>query len=381
MSKQRFLGGLLGANPLRDGSFTDVISTPEVVDPTTAPTTSNDHADLGAQVNGLDFNGDGTEVFLFMSSGGAVKKAPLSTAYDVSTIGTISSHATPANAFFSGSIFFSVSGDRLYRYATGTLYYWNLSTAYDCTSAGSRQSFSWPGTQIYVRGHPQYNADGTKVWFGNYGGTNARHVFEYSLSTAYDLTTATYQTSHDFSSSVPSMTNGVIKMDDSGLRWGLIDQTTTNGFYPLTLTTAYDFSTGTVGSNHTLTYTIYEASLYAPQTGKFAYTSHPSFHSGSEYWLSTLDFGITGGTTSTDRTTSNVGILSLDEAGPEDNGSRELTQLNWGGISGRSAFIDTTNPSLDLNFDGQASSNPNTCLLYTSPSPRDGLLSRMPSSA
>ena len=25
--------------------------------------------------------------------------------------------------------------------------------------------------------------------------------------------------------------------------------------------------------------------------------------------------------------------------------------------------------------------NPNTCLLYTSPSPRDGLLSRMPSSA
>ena len=275
MSKQRFLGGLLGANPLRDGSFTDVISTPEVVDPTTAPTTSNDHADLGAQVNGLDFNGDGTEVFLFMSSGGAVKKAPLSTAYDVSTIGTISSHATPANAFFSGSIFFSVSGDRLYRYATGTLYYWNLSTAYDCTSAGSRQSFSWPGTQIYVRGHPQYNADGTKVWFGNYGGTNARHVFEYSLSTAYDLTTATYQTSHDFSSSVPSMTNGVIKMDDSGLRWGLIDQTTTNGFYPLTLTTAYDFSTGTVGSNHTLTYTIYEASLYAPQTGKFAYTSHP----------------------------------------------------------------------------------------------------------
>ena len=30
---------------------------------------------------------------------------------------------------------------------------------------------------------------------------------------------------------------------------------------------------------------------------------------------------------------------------------------------------------IDLTFDG------NTCLLYTSPSPRDGLLSRMPSSA
>ena len=30
---------------------------------------------------------------------------------------------------------------------------------------------------------------------------------------------------------------------------------------------------------------------------------------------------------------------------------------------------------------GTARSNPSTCLLYTSPSPRDGLLSRMPSSA
>ena len=29
----------------------------------------------------------------------------------------------------------------------------------------------------------------------------------------------------------------------------------------------------------------------------------------------------------------------------------------------------------------QAEKNPNICLLYTSPSPRDGLLSRMPSSA
>ena len=31
--------------------------------------------------------------------------------------------------------------------------------------------------------------------------------------------------------------------------------------------------------------------------------------------------------------------------------------------------------------DGSESYNPNNCLLYTSPSPRDGLLSRMPSSA
>ena len=34
-----------------------------------------------------------------------------------------------------------------------------------------------------------------------------------------------------------------------------------------------------------------------------------------------------------------------------------------------------------LQLAGAAPDSPNTCLLYTSPSPRDGLLSRMPSSA
>ena len=42
--------------------------------------------------------------------------------------------------------------------------------------------------------------------------------------------------------------------------------------------------------------------------------------------------------------------------------------------------------SLDMYIDGADEANPNLqlikgCLLYTSPSPRDGLLSRMPSSA
>ena len=41
--------------------------------------------------------------------------------------------------------------------------------------------------------------------------------------------------------------------------------------------------------------------------------------------------------------------------------------------------IETVDPSFDYRFaDG---TNVNFCLLYTSPSPRDGLLSRMPSSA
>ena len=42
-------------------------------------------------------------------------------------------------------------------------------------------------------------------------------------------------------------------------------------------------------------------------------------------------------------------------------------------VTGEAPLIDTTSSSLGSNID--------PCLLYTSPSPRDGLLSRMPSSA
>ena len=44
-------------------------------------------------------------------------------------------------------------------------------------------------------------------------------------------------------------------------------------------------------------------------------------------------------------------------------------------------LIDLTQTGKDARGIPQFAANPGGCLLYTSPSPRDGLLSRMPSSA
>ena len=56
----------------------------------------------------------------------------------------------------------------------------------------------------------------------------------------------------------------------------------------------------------------------------------------------------------------------------------DAKKLHILGHGGNTNVVFTTN-SLDLDGSGIVSSS--TCLLYTSPSPRDGLLSRMPSSA
>ena len=64
----------------------------------------------------------------------------------------------------------------------------------------------------------------------------------------------------------------------------------------------------------------------------------------------------------------------------------EITSIGRGGSDATAVVIakafQTDSCEIYTDVDGVYSSDPNKiCLLYTSPSPRDGLLSRMPSSA
>ena len=72
-----------------------------------------------------------------------------------------------------------------------------------------------------------------------------------------------------------------------------------------------------------------------------------------------------------------MGLKRLLPAGVLDGGSKEAVRLGAGFLSTLSALvIGLMIASAKNSYDTQ-----NTCLLYTSPSARDGLLSRMPSSA
>ena len=62
-----------------------------------------------------------------------------------------------------------------------------------------------------------------------------------------------------------------------------------------------------------------------------------------------------------------VGFCNPVFAGPSDDNHIHIEQVGGAGD--------------DLSISATQQGYGNTCLLYTSPSPRDGLLSRMPSSA
>ena len=59
-----------------------------------------------------------------------------------------------------------------------------------------------------------------------------------------------------------------------------------------------------------------------------------------------------------------------------NNAAPQMTLTTSGNVG-----IGVTDPDTNLEVNIQGSADTIACLLYTSPSPRDGLLSRMPSSA
>ena len=89
-------------------------------------------------------------------------------------------------------------------------------------------------------------------------------------------------------------------------------------------------------------------------------------------------WGVNGNNTGTQTPRSGVLSLSSGNTGNnrvESNGGNNLIAAN-GHIASPDVHVDDVNQRILMYFHA-----PYTCLLYTSPSPRDATLSRMPSSA
>ena len=167
-----------------------------------------DALDISGQqsgVSGLTFNNDGTKMFVAGYGGGyTVDEWILSTAWDVST----ASHETEFSLSGAGvrGLTFNNDGTEMYVTDDGVerIYTYDLSTGFDLSTAGSRNNDSinilTTASESMVRG-VRFNDDGTKLFangFYHNSGYDSR-IYEYNLSTAYDVATATlFNTSLSF---------------------------------------------------------------------------------------------------------------------------------------------------------------------------------------
>ena len=269
MSKQRFLGGLLGANPLRDGSFTDPALTGSVENAETF-FINGETGDFTITGNDIAHNTANVADVIYADTTGYTGKYY----YEVylyggfARAGFLKSSVTDTNIFLgnnAGAFAFNANGaayslleeGTTTQIGTGTLDGSQSHAVYGVAVDFDNDEVTICWTDVYI--------DGTRYWVDG----------SYSTSTSFPAS-ATITTA------------------------GVTDRIAVGHYHNTTYPEAY-FNFGddpTFGGNLPGTPTADSSSWYRdPPAGYDA------------------KLGITVG--STDRTTSNVGVVALDEAGPE----------------------------------------------------------------
>lgn len=160
------------------------------------------------------FNNDGTKVYTVGRDFDAVQEYNLSTAWDISTGSHNQSFSVSSQATDSRKVRFKSDGTKMYVFdaSTDNVFQYSLSTAFDVsTSSYESKSFNF-NTQDASPLGIGFNAEGTKMF--SVGATNDS-VYQYSLSTSWDVSTASYD-SVAFSVATEESAPSCVVFDTSG---------------------------------------------------------------------------------------------------------------------------------------------------------------------
>ena len=136
------------------------------------------------------FKPDGTKMYVLGSTGDDVTEYDLSTAWDISTASYLQDFSFSVQEIFPHSFFFKPDGLKMYVIGTDgdDVNEYNLSTAWNVSTASYSQSFSVSAQDVNPSG-VFFKPDGLKMYISGQTGAN---VNEYNLSTAWDVSTASY---------------------------------------------------------------------------------------------------------------------------------------------------------------------------------------------
>jgi hypothetical protein len=161
-------------------------------------TTSYDSVSFNANsqntaIAGVAFNNDGTKMYLVgYNSPSSVFQYSLSTAFDLSTASYDSvSFNVSSQASTAFGLAFNNNGTKMYIVSFGndTIYQYSLSSAFNLSTASYDSVSLSVNAQEAAPAGMTFNNDGTKMYIV---GENGDEVNQYGLSTAFDLSTASY---------------------------------------------------------------------------------------------------------------------------------------------------------------------------------------------
>lgn len=138
--------------------------------------------------NAMTFGRHGTRMYIAGATGQDVNEYSLITAWDVSTATFTQAFSVATEETAPTGLFFSSDGTKMYVLGQSgdEVNEYDLSTAWDVSTASYSQNFSVSGQDTGPTGL-FFSPDGTKMY---HTGTVSDSVHEYDLSTAWDITTA-----------------------------------------------------------------------------------------------------------------------------------------------------------------------------------------------
>ena len=145
---------------------------------------------------GLTFNNDGTKMFVSGNTGNDVGEYSLTTAFDVSTATFVGRFEVVNQDNNPSDVAFNNDGTKMFvtGFTGDNVYEYTLSTGFDLTSTVSFvDSFDVSGQETEPGGLT-FNNDGTKMFMV---GENSKKVNEYTLTTPFDVSSASFVDSFD----------------------------------------------------------------------------------------------------------------------------------------------------------------------------------------
>jgi DNA-binding beta-propeller fold protein YncE len=141
-------------------------------------------------LRGLYFKYDGTEMYIIGSGGDDVNQYSLATAWDVSSASFLQVFSVSPQETSPQGLFFKPDGTQMYVAGIigDSVYEYSLGTAWDVSTANHTQSFSVISEAPFVT-NVVFNPDGNKMWVV---GQTSDAVSQYSLSVSWDVSSASY---------------------------------------------------------------------------------------------------------------------------------------------------------------------------------------------
>lgn len=205
---------------------------------------SNSIAGYETTPTDVKFSSDGTKMYVLGDTRNAVLQYNLSTPYQPSTAvfprkNVAAEEATPRG------VEFKTDGTKMYVIGStdDDINEYDLSTAWDVTTASYVQNFSVSAQTGATPSKVRFKDDGTKMYVLSQTNTS---VYQYSLSTAWNISTASYDSVSFSVGSQEAVPNGMF-FGDGGTKLYIVGSTS-DTVYQYTLSSAWDLSTASYAS-------------------------------------------------------------------------------------------------------------------------------------